>query len=278
MNKWKYLTSKQQVAVLDIEVDTITDTLIVVSVGMVDKIYTIISKSMLTETVAGDEAAAKLNYLYDKYIPKNTLASKAKHEFVIVDTELECVQLAFKKLHEWKPDIATIWNITYSMGKMLAILEKNHIDPKDVFSDPRLPEKLRYFKFQEGLKQFVTEAGTIIPIRLEEQWHKYIATAHFYWIDAMFLYNSSNVSGVRKLTSYSLGNVLKQELGDKLGKLKFADGLGENLYGLEWYMYMVDKRPLECIIYNQWDVMSVLELDKKTNYLSIGVSKISCAS
>lgn len=286
MTKWKDLVSKYKVAVLDIEVNTKTDTMIVLSVCMEDKVYTVINKSMLTDTIANDATAAelnerfgkKLNYLYDKYIPENTLARKATREYIIVDDELECVKLAFKKLHEWKPDIATAWNITYDMGKIVKILERNNVDPKYIFSDPDLPDELKYFKFKEGATQRVTESGKFKPVSIEEQWHSYVAPAHFYWLDAMSSHRYIRVGGKAISGGYSLDNILKQELGEKLGKLKFEDGTAENLAGLEWHLHMVAKRPLEYIIYNQWDVMSILELDKKTNDLSVVLPMLSGVS
>jgi len=286
MNKWKDLTSPNKVAVLDIEVNTITDTLIVISVSMEDKIYTIINKSMLTDTIANDDSLEKLNkdfipkleYLYNKYIPENTLAAKAKREFVIVDNELDCVKLAFKKLHEWKPDIATAWNMTYDIGKIVRILEKNNVNPKDIFSDPSVPDELKHFKFKEGASQKVTESGKFKPVSIEEQWHTYLAPAYFYWLDAMSSHRYIRVGGKTISGGYSLDNILKEELGSKLGKLKFKDGTAENLAGLEWHLHMVANRPLEYIIYNQWDVMSILELDNKTHDLSVVISMLSGVS
>ena len=277
MTKWKDVVSDYKVAVLDIEVNTITDTLIVISVCMEGKIYTVINKSMLTDRLTNDTGSEKLTevfskklkYLYDKYIPGNTIARSSTTEYIVVDNELECVKMAFKKLHEWKPDIATAWNITYDMGKITKILERNNVDPKYIFSDPDLPDELKYFRFKEGATQRVTESGKFKPVSIEEQWHTYIAPAHFYWLDAMSSHRYIRVGGKSIAGGYSLDNILKQTLGDSLGKLKFTDGVAENLAGLEWHLHMVDKSPLEYIIYNQWDVASILELDKKNNDLKV---------
>jgi len=273
--KYPKTTSPNDIAVLDIETDTIKDEIIVISVTMKDKIYTVINKKLITNKY-GDKSLAKLNeiykdklkYLYNKYIPDSDVKN-IDVEYEIVKNDLDCVLKAIAKLHEWEPDIATVWNITYDINKILDTLEKYKVNPANVFSDPNVPKEYKYFKFKLGATSSMTESGKFKPISIEEQWHTIICPSKFYWIDAMSAHRYIRVGGKTIPGGYSLDNILKQELGNKLGKLKFKDEKSEHLGGLEWHLYMVAERPLEYIIYNQWDTMSMIELDNKTKDLQI---------
>jgi hypothetical protein len=211
----------------------------------------------------------KLKYLFNKYIPDDDVKKNVEVEYEIVENDLELIYKTFQKAHSWEPDIMGVWNITYDLTKILETLEKWKVNPKDIFSDPDLPKEYRYFKFKEGQKHSLTESGKFKPINAEEQWHTVITPSKFYWLDAMSTHRYVRVGGKVVPGGYGLDNILKYELGEKLGKLKFKDEKSENLYGLEWHIYMVANRILEYIIYNQWDVYSMIKLDNKTKDIEI---------
>lgn len=85
----------------------------------------------------------------------------------------------------------------------------------------------------------------------------------------MCAYYYIRVGGKAIPGGYSLDNVLSKELGKSLAKLKFENEVESKYKGIEWHQYMTANKPLEYIIYNQWDVMSVIELDNLTKDLSV---------
>lgn len=76
------------------------------------------------------------------------------------------------------------------------------------------------------------------------------------------------VGGVTIPGGYSLDNILKFE--DVAQKLKFSSNQG--FKGIEWHIDMVANKPAEYVIYNIWDVMSMLVLDYKTKDFATSVS------
>lgn len=262
MDKYPNNDTSNKITNLDIEVSIITNELLVISINTDDRISTIINKTLIG---ARRNVSKQLDYLFDKYVPKTIITEKIEREYIVVENELEVVLRTIKTLHTWKPDYVAIWNITYDMGKILDILEANNISPADVFTDPTLPKYLRYFHFKEGMKSKKTESGKYKPVNIQEQWHTYTFPAHFKLIDAMSLYYYIRVNDKLVSGGYSLDNILKHNLGDELGKIKFKDEVDIFPGTIEWHNYMVSKKPLEYIIYNNWDVISMTHLDMKTN-------------
>lgn len=259
-------------AKLDIETDTITDTVIVTSIHMIGKSFVVILKDAVKDI---PNKESQLEYLFDKYIPKTPLTENIKKEFKFVDTEIELVTEVIKKAHEWKPDFISVWNIDYDMTKMLEVCKKFDVDPKDIFSDPSLPVELREFEYVRGNSQKRTASGKVSPINKEEQWHIVRCPATFYWIDAMSSHRYIRVGGKTVPGGYSLDNILEYELGDKLKKLKFKTLENVNLVGIEWHRYMVANRMLEYIIYNMWDGISMIQLDEKTKDLGYSLPMLA---
>ena len=264
------------VGVYDIEADVDTQEIYIASISTDDVMYTYINKNLLNNSIDSTSCVKELNAkykdrlkkMYDTYIPKTDITTNMHKEYIFVENELEVVLQSIAKAHEIGPDIISVWSINYDMPMLLSVLKKHSIDPKDVFSDPRLPPNLRYFKYKEGQLSKTTASGKVTPVNNEAQWHVTTCPASFVWIDAMSAYNFIRVGGKQVPGGYGLDNILKTELGDKLGKLKFEDDPAmENLKGRAWHEYMVSNKPLEYIIYNQWDNMSMTHLDIATNDL-----------
>lgn len=270
--KYPDVSTPYTVCALDTEVDVDTDELLILSVCMGNNLYVSIKDRM---GEGRTDVEKTLKYLYDKYIPDCELKSNMNVVFELFDSELQMILNTFKRVHEWKPDFLAIWNISYDMEVLLRVLEAHNVDPKDVFSDPSLPEEYREFKFVKGPIQKVTESGVLKPLEPREQWHYVDCPASFYWIDAMSAYNYVRVGGKQVATGYSLDSILGFELGKEYQKLKYKDEYSEHLTGVDWHKYMANKKPLEYIIYNCWDVMSMLLLDKKTNDLAIALPLLS---
>ena len=264
INKYGNIFTPYSVCVLDTEVDINTDELLIITVGMQGKSYTAILYKLVEHT---SDPISQLNHLFKKHIPKTKLTENIEVEYEIFETEIELIQHAMKKVHEWQPDFLTMWNELYDINVMLGVCKKYEVEPKDIFSDPTIPKNIRYFKFIEDRANKVTASGVNKPPGPQERWHKVICPASFYVVDAMCAYNYIRVGGKAVAGGYGLDSVLKKELGDKLKKLKFEDENTSKLIGVDWHKYMVDKKPLEYIIYNIWDVLSVIELDNSTGDL-----------
>jgi hypothetical protein len=340
MDKYPDLNSAYELAVLDIESNTETDEMVILSLTTRKKIFTTILSDILPNKREVDK---QLKYLYDKHIPRThrlvfngdhkkeiknldilkgldsnvvaeitnvdydkkqkvtkvdcviigkhkfetnenvdivklpiisqeeiSVAKDIEIEYAICDSELEMLRKTMAKAHEWQPDFIAVWNIEFDVPFMLKVCDKYAIEPKDIFCDPRLPENLRHFEYKRGSKQRVTESGVVKPINPEEQWHIVKSAASFYWIDAMSAHRYIRVGGKSVPGGYSLDNILTQELGAKLKKLKFKElskaGIIEG--SIDWHKFMLNNHPLEYTIYNQWDTISVLELDAYTKDLS----------
>ena len=274
MDRFPDAISSNQLATLDIENDvTGKKEISVISLVMNDKIHTVIRKDWLNNT---RDVESQIKHLFEKHVPDTDIKKNAKMTIEILDNEMLLVKHILAKAHEWKPDFIAIWNIDYDIPYMLKVLEKYGINPKDVFSDPDIPKHLRYFRYKEGMKQKLTESGKYTPINPEEQWHSIICPSHFYWIDAMSAHRYVRAGGKTVPGGYSLNNILNMELGEKLKKLKFGEK--ESIQGIEWHIYMAKNKPLEYVVYNQWDCMSMIELDQKTKDLSHVMSMLSGVS
>jgi len=279
--KYKDITTPYDIAILDIETDILTGELTIISVATKRKIYTVATKAYLSKKLVSSdtpnmqvEATKKLDYLFSKYIPKTELSESISREYGVGETELDVIKLIMSKLHEWQPDIVSGWNIDYDISKILEVIEYNNVDPADIMCDPNVPEELRIFSYKQG--RLKTAKGS--AINPEQRWHVVTATSSFFWIDAMAAHQYIRVGGKSIPGGYSLDNILKIELGDSLGKLKFKDEVAEHLKGVEWHKYMSSNKPLEYITYNQWDVLSILEMDDKTKDLCVVLPMLSGVS
>jgi len=261
MDKWPDIVTPFNVATFDIEVSLYTDEIIVITVATDTSIYTAVLHDLVKDI---QFPIPKIMDLYKEYIPETRIKAMANVEVEIFNTEMEVIEAAFARVHRDKPDFLSIWNMDYDIPKIIAAIEKNGIDPADIFSDPDIPENLRFFKYKQGMKQHVTESGKVKPINVEEQWHSVITPASYYVIDAMCGYRQVRVGGKTVPGGFSLDNILDKELN--LGKLQFGDD--PKYKGRDWHMMMTRDKPLEYIVYNQWDCMSMCELDYKNKDLT----------
>lgn len=259
-------------APFDIETDVVhgTEEIIMATLSFGSRVVTVIKKSFVE---GYSDAPARLQELLVKYLGTYVEKRKIVWETVFVDSEAEIVTEIFKRAHEWKPDFVSIWNITFDMGKVLKALEKAGLYPSDVFSDPIVPKQFRHFNFKQGPKQKVTASGKVTPIKPSAQWHTVYCPSSFYFIDAMCAYRHIRTGNAEE-PSYSLDSILNKELGIRKLKFEEAEGLG----GLEWHQFMQEKYPLEYIIYNVFDCVSMEELDEKTKDLSLTMPLFSGCS
>lgn len=274
LTRYPNLVTPLTVATLDIETDTDTATneIVIISLTMADKVFTVFRKDIIKNDL---NVYSQLHHLFKKHIPVTPITENINVEYKMVDLEIELVLEVLKKAHEWGPDIIAVWNIVFDMQCMLKACDKYGVDPKDVFSDPNLPKPLRHFNFKLGQQQRVTEKGVYKSLSPEEQWHVVTCSSKSYWIDAMSTHRYVRVGGKTIPGGYSLDNVLQHELGKEFKKLKFESNDTVNVVGIDWHKYMLKNKTLEYIIYNQWDTMSMIEMDNKTKDLCTNISILS---
>lgn len=260
------------VAVLDIEINIQTEEIVIISIATKNKVYVGILESILQ---GRSDAIKQLEYLYKQYIPQTEISKNITPEFYICKTEEKLLKTIIGKAHEARPDFLAIWNINFDIPHIIKRCEKFEIDIAELFSDPGLPKEYKQFKYIPSMNSRVTASGVSKLYSPWEQWHLVKVPASFYLIDAMCAYYYVRVGGKFVPGGYSLNNILEYELGKEYKKLKFPNLAEDFIEGAEWHNTMLKDFPLEYIIYNIWDVISVLELDNKTKDLSFSVPSLS---
>lgn len=258
-DKYPTLASYYSLAVFDVETDVVEghEKIIMASLTMMDKVFCAVDKSFVEGYT---DVHNRVMNLADKYIGDVIKQRNIKIEFVIVESEIDIVRDVFAKAHQWQPDFVAIWNIDFDIGtKVLDACKRAAVDPKDIFSDPKVPVENRFFKYKQGLKQKVTASGVVTPIKPAAQWHVVTCPSSFYLIDAMCVYRQIR-TGKQEEPSYALDAILTKE--NIKNKLKFEEVA--NHTGIKWHQEMQSKHKLEYIIYNIFDCICVEMLDEKT--------------
>ncbi|MNU19701.1 hypothetical protein D3C71_79340 [compost metagenome] len=274
-------------AMFDTETDVLhgTNEIQMATLSSKSKVVTVIKNSF----VAGhSNVEDKLRAMLQKYLGSMKMKNKKTKEMDVVDIlaqrgiqwevvfverEVDIVLEIFKRAHEWKPDFLAIWNIDFDIQKVMRALEKAQIDPATVISDPSVPPEYKFFRYKQGPSVKVTDSGKRMPIKMAARWHTVYCPASFYFIDAMCAYKHIR-TGSPEEPSYGLDAILKKhQLG---GKLSFEQA--DHLSGIDWHLYMQEKYPLEYVIYNVWDCVSMEMLDEETTDLSLTLPLFSGCS
>lgn len=272
MTKWPGLDSENTVCGFDIETNIDTDEIVIITIAMKGHVYTAMLKSIFPHSIQIED---KLLNLYKKYIPdEEKINYKIKYE--LFDKPIDMIRSVFNTLHAWKPDFVEIWNMGFDIGKILETLERENVRPEDIFSDPSVPENCRYFYYKTTGKR-VTVSGVLKNTSPHEKWDWIVCPASFYFLDGMCVYNYVRTGGTAVPGGYSLDNMLTYVLGSKYKKLKFPglDKRLEEVEGLEtWHKLMLEKYPCEYVVYNQWDVLSMLAIDDTTLDLKVTITAL----
>lgn len=250
-------------ACFDIETDVNEKTgenIIMATLSFKERVFTAVSKKFLKGQANCQE---RLEKTFDKYLGDYKEKRNIHWEVYQAEDELDVVLSIFKKAHEWQPDFISIWNIDFDIPNVIKVLEKNRIDPADVFSDPRVPKNYRFFSYNVGARQKKTASGKIMPIKFSAQWHTVTCPATFKILDGMLVYRQCR-AGSAELSSYGLDNILFINLGVR--KLKFEEA--NDYDGLQWHQFMQENYPFEYVVYNVFDCVGMEELDEKTNDFS----------
>ncbi len=193
-------------------------------------------------------------------------------EILVLPTPGRIVVEAMRRLHQWKPDFFTFWNMTFDIKRMKIALERENIDPAIIFCDPSIPNNYKKFKFIEPSEQKVTSSGKVSSKNIEDLWPWAEHLASFQIVDSMPIYRELR-RAAGKDPSYKLDYILEKEL--KMNKLRFPETDKYNPGTLRWHQVMQKDYKVEYCVYNIFDSISLELLDEKTNDLSNSISSFS---
>jgi hypothetical protein len=275
MDQWPTAISHNLVAALDSETDMIRghEEIIMLSLTQRDKIKLVVVEEFM-EGVA--DPIGSIHAAFEKYLgdASSDLGDLIRKRNLKLDVELvknagECAHRIIQTAHEWQPDIISIWNINFDLPKMIKALEKYGFDLAATFSDPRVPDPFKYFKYKEGKAQKVTASGKSMALHPAEQWHTVFTPASFYFLDSMCVYLKLRIAKGKE-ASYSLDYILNKHLG--IRKLKFKEA--DHLQGPNWHVFMQKNYKAEYCIYNIFDSISLEMLDEKITDLRQMISSM----
>lgn len=276
MDRSPDLRSPYTVAPTDTETNMFSpeQEIIMQSITMKERVFVAIKRSFFGGERSDEAIKQKLRSMFTYYLGDLEKSRNITLEIALVDTSGQVVVEVMKRAHAWKPDFLAIWNIKFDMKKMLEALKADHIDPADVFSDPKVvKEGCQTFEFVIGRDTKEKDDGSSKPLMNHEQWHYAICPASFYFVDAMCVYRQVR-QGQQEEHSYALDALLNKHI--KRGKLKFteADGFKEG----EWHKFMQSNYKYEYVIYNIFDCIGMEMLDEETFDLSLSFPLFSNAS
>jgi hypothetical protein len=206
---------------------------------------------------AEDLLKSKLDELLGTYIKDLNLTFNLE----IVENPGLVAKNAIEKIHELPIDIIGIWNLDFDIPKAAETLVKYGFDPARVFSDPGVPDKYTRFTYNKGQTVRNKDNGTSTPIPFHERWNTATFPAKWVPLCAMAIYAKLRKVSGNESGGYGLDAVLKRNLN--LGKLKFD--VADKYVRLAWHKFMQEHYPIEYIVYNIFDSLSMLMLENKTN-------------
>lgn len=203
----------------------------------------------------------------DKYIKEYIEKYNLKITLIPCSDEVEIIFKIFEKLHIWKPDFLSIWNMNFDIPKVLDSLERHEVDPKLILCDPNLPDEYKFCNYIKGASSKMTASGKHMSISPANQWHTLELAASFYVIDAMCLYRQLRIAKPEE-PSYKLDSILEKNLG--IRKLKFKEA--DKYQDLAWHKFMQTYYKIEYMVYNAFDSLSMMELELKNNDIGFSIS------
>lgn len=267
-----YIHPTSSVAALDIEtnVKSVEKEILVVGLTFRETVFIAVNSNWLPATMINVDA---INYKYKELLGKWIESRGLKLEIVFKDTPGQCCEAALRKAHVLKPDYISIWNMDFDLPKMIDAMKKEDMDLADIFSDPSVPDKFKFFKYAKGNPQKVTQSGKQSAKHPADMWHTMFAPASFYFLDSMCVYKRIRAAA-GMVSSYGLDAALGRHLD--LGKLKFTET--DHLSRTAWHEAMQTNFKVEYIIYNIFDCIGLELLDEKINDLGRSFDALSGVS
>lgn len=257
LKKNDFVQSAYTVAAFDIETNPERDEIVLITVAFGNKVFTAILKNLIQNVSEPIERAQKAVKFY---LPE---FDKLECQFMICDNEADLIIESFKIANEWAPDLLAIWSMNFDIPKILNKLKMLGVSPLDAICDQNVPKKYRYCRYKEGIAKKIKASGQVQSVNPSLQWHTLNATTTFYVIDAMCVYRQLRMAKQEE-PNYALDAILEKEKIRQ--KLKFEPA--DKYSGIKWHLFLQENYPIEYIVYNIYDCLAMLLLDKKTNDLS----------
>lgn len=260
-----FVSPSAKVAVIDTETDVLngTEEIIISTLTFKEKCWLGVTRGFFGNT-PDEIIREKFFAMLFQLIPEVIAARNITVEFEIFDNAGQVAKRTLEKAHEYKPDFIEIWNLMFDIPKLTQALIKYGYNVEDVFSDPSVPAKYRFFKLREGKDKKTIHTGESKSVNPEQRWHVVECPATFFFVDGMTLYYRVRMgSGMEE--GYSLDAVLDRNL--KITKLKI-DEL-KHLTGIDWHKEMQKNYKYEYAVYCLFDGISTEMLDEEVNDVSI---------
>ena len=257
LRKNNFISTPYSIATFDIEINPKTNEIIIASLAFKNKIYVSVLQKFVKNIGVLE---TRLKTSFSTLLPNH---SDYSIELEICDSELNIIEKIFEKANNWAPDFLAIWNMNFDIPIILNRIKYYNKNPIDYLCDKSISREFRVCKYKQGITKKITASGIVKPINPSLQWHTLILTAKFYVIDAMCVYRQLRMAKQEE-SSYSLDAILKKELNTS--KLKFEQAKEYN--GIAWHLFMQENYPVEYIVYNMYDVISMIDLDNKIKDLT----------
>ena len=250
------------IATFDIETTVDTKDILMATVTLKQGNKILVRTALLQSYLKGiRDYKAKFDLAMDTYLPQ--YKDKLDVELSIHSNVVDLLTCIFKTCNDLAPDLLAIWNMDFDIPTVIDNIKNKGVNPADVICDQDVPRPLRVCRYRQGVTKKVTASGKVMPVNPSLQWHSLTSTSKFFVIDAMCTYRQLR-AGRPEEPSYSLDNILKKELNTQ--KLKFTQA--DEYKGALWHVFMQENYPIEYIVYNIYDCLSMLELEAKTNDLA----------
>lgn len=271
MDKFPECRSVNSVAVLDIETDVVEghEEPIYIGATFQNKAVLAVTKHFLGTLMNAED---KLQQKFEQYLGDVQKERNITLTPIIVDDPAEGVVEVMKHIHSWMPDFLTLWNMDFDIPRIEEMLVKYGHSPADVFSDPKVPNRFRYFRYNQGKSHKVTAAGKFMSVHPADRWHTVDCPATFFIIDSMCVYKLLRAANGNE-PSYGLDYQLNKHI--KRGKLKFEEA--DQYTGLEWHQFMQKNFKIEYGIYCLFDCIGVELFDEKLRDLAQSIS-VQCGA
>lgn len=260
----KATTMTHRVASLDTETDVEfgSEQVIIANVSFENKSYTTVVRKF---TKDDPDFIAKCYAAAEKLMGEDLRERDLEWVIEIVETPGEACAKVIAKLHDWRPDFVSIWNMNYDLPIIEKALRREGYNPALVFSDPCVPDPFKFWKYKEGDAVKVTQDGSTMSLHPADRWHVATCPASFYFIDSMCLYKRIRVAAGNE-SSYGLDYILKRNNLESKLKIKELEHLEED--GDKWHFTMQRDFKPEYVVYNLRDDLALLDLDAKTGDVS----------
>lgn len=268
MKQYPDFNTPYRIGFYDIETDVVNGTKDPILVGyVVDNIVYLFADSNFYKGYNDPEKQIRL--AVDKYISNLVKELNLEIRIIFCDGTIDLIKKSIEELHKTSPDLVAIWNIGFDIPKLIETLEKYNVDPADVFSDPKIPPRLRSCKYKKGSTKKITASGQVKPKNPSEQWHSLLHPASFKFIDAMSTFRFLRLGG-KEEPRYDLDTILQKYA--KMEKLKFEEA--NKYHELDWHVFMQTNYKVEYAVYCMVDCIGMMVLENKTKDLSISAPNL----